>query len=275
MEARSAMREIVVGAVAYDPKAVTIWEMIRDLFRDRPHTLDYRLFSNYESQVDALFLGHVNVAWNTNVAWVRTKHRSKGKARALAMRDSDVGFTTKLVVRKGSGIKGPRDLKGKRVALGSRDSAQAAILPTHFLKEEGLVEKKDYESLRFDIDVGKHGDTGGSELLVLKSLVEGEADAGTIGDSTWGMLLAQGAVDKGKVEAVWTSPGYCHCNFTALDVLPQEIAKSFVDGLLAMDYADPRVRAMMDLEGLKRWVPGRTEGYEVLEQAMQEQGLLR
>jgi pSer/pThr/pTyr-binding forkhead associated (FHA) protein len=41
---------------------------------------------------------------------VKTKRRSKGTARPLAMRDSDVGFTTKLVVRKGAGIKGPRDL---------------------------------------------------------------------------------------------------------------------------------------------------------------------
>src|SRR5581483_4176348 len=156
--------EIIVGAVAYDPKAVTIWEMIRDLFRDRVHTLDYRLFSNYESQVAALFAGHVDIAWNTNVAWVKTKHRSKGTARALAMRDSDVGFTTKLVTRKGSGIVKPRDLAGKRLALGSRDSAQAAILPVHFLKQENLVEGRDYKSVRFDIDVGKHGDTGTSEL---------------------------------------------------------------------------------------------------------------
>ena len=213
--------------------------------------------------------------WNTNVAWVKTKRRSFGTARPLVMRDSDVGFVTKLVVRKGSGIKGPRDLEGKRVALGSRDSAQASILPVHFFAKEGLVEKRDYETIRFDIDVGKHGDTGGSELEVMKALVEGKADAGALGDSTWAMLLAQGAVDKGKVEAVWTSPGYCHCNFTALESLPKDLADSFTQGLLAMEYSDPQVRRMMDLEGLKRWLPGQTAGYEALEQAMEEQGFFR
>src|SRR5262245_2529178 len=93
---------IFVGAVAYDPKAVTIWESIRDLFREKPHTLDYVLFSNYEALVDALFAGSVDIAWNTPVAWVKARRRSKGEAVALAMRDTDQGFTSKLVAAAGS-----------------------------------------------------------------------------------------------------------------------------------------------------------------------------
>jgi phosphonate transport system substrate-binding protein len=224
------MGTIVVGAVAYDPKAVTIWEAIKDLFRDRPHPIDFVLFSSYEAQLEALFKKHVDIAWNTNVAWVKAKARSKGTARPLAMRDSDVGFTTKLVTRPGSGIKGPADLKGKTVALGSRDSGQAAILPVHFFSKAGLEEGRDYKSLRFDLDVGKHGDTGTSELEVLKAIREKRADAGAVGDTTWAMLQAGGQIEKGSVEAVWTSPGYCHCNFTALESLDAERAKSFTDG---------------------------------------------
>src|SRR5262249_15604902 len=113
-----------------------------------------------------------------------------------------------------------------------------------------------------------------SELEVLKALVEGRADAGFVGDTTWAKLLAEGQVDRAKVKAVWTSPGYCHCNFTALPSLAAEREKAFVDRLLAMDYADPRVRTMMDLEGLKKWVPGRTEGYEELEAAMKAQRMV-
>src|SRR6185369_15300871 len=96
---------IFVGAVAYDPKAVTIWESIRDLFRDKANPLDYVLYSNYEALVDALFARHVDIAWNTPVAWVKARRRSKGEAVALCMRDTDQGFTSKLVARAGSGIK--------------------------------------------------------------------------------------------------------------------------------------------------------------------------
>ena len=46
-------KRIAVGAVAYDPKVVTIWEMINDYFRARGIANDYVLYSNYEAQVEA------------------------------------------------------------------------------------------------------------------------------------------------------------------------------------------------------------------------------
>ena len=124
---------IKVGAVAYDAKVVPIWEGIRHYFRQRGIETDYVLFSNYDALVDALLSRTVDVAWNTNLAYVKVHRRTSGKCRALAMRDTDVGFTTKIIARAGSGIERIEDLKGKRVAFGSRDSGQAAILPAYFL----------------------------------------------------------------------------------------------------------------------------------------------
>ena len=37
---------IILGAVAYDPKVVTIWEGIRAYFRDAGVDFDFALFSN-------------------------------------------------------------------------------------------------------------------------------------------------------------------------------------------------------------------------------------
>ena len=41
-----------------------------------------------------------------------------------------------------------------------------------------------------------------------------------------------------------------------------------------MSYDDPTLRPAMDLEGVKRWLPGDRAGYVTLEQAMREQGYL-
>jgi len=38
-----------------------------------------------------------------------------------------------------------------------------------------------------------------------------------------------------------------------------------------MSYDDPRHREMMDMEGLKAWLPGRTAGYHDLTLAVEEQ----
>jgi hypothetical protein len=38
-----------------------------------------------------------------------------------------------------------------------------------------------------------------------------------------------------------------------------------------MSYDNPAHREMMDLEGLKAWLPGRTSGYEILAEATRDQ----
>ena len=167
---------IKVGAVAYDAKVVPIWEGIRHYFRQRGVEADYVLFSNYDALVDALLSRTVDVAWNTNLAYVKVHRRTSGKCRALAMRDTDVGFTTKIIARAGSGIERIEDLKGKRVAFGSRDSGQAAILPAYFLGKMGIDPERDILPIRFDLDVGKHGEIQN----VLGDTVERSGGPGTV-----------------------------------------------------------------------------------------------
>jgi phosphonate transport system substrate-binding protein len=38
--------------------------------------------------------------------------------------------------------------------------------------------------------------------------------------------------------------------------------------LLGMSYDDPSLRPLLDMEGLKKWLPGRVSGYAALEQAV-------
>jgi ABC-type phosphate/phosphonate transport system substrate-binding protein len=266
---------IVIGAVAYHPNVVPIWEGMRDYFRSAGPEIDYVLYSNYDALVRALLAGHVHIGWNTNLAWARVHLQSGGTAKVLAMRDADVGFMSVLAVPAGSDIRSPADLRGKRVALGSADSAQAAILPRHYLMQAGIDPDRDCSLLRFDLDVGKHGDTGTSELEVLRALQQGQADAGFLGHATW-QRLAQCETACG-LAVVWTSPGYCHCNFTALSQFPDDLGRRWTESLLAMSYHDPCWRPLMEMEGLRRWVaaaPETLKGYSVLLEAMERQGLV-
>ncbi len=269
---------IIIGAVAYSPNVVPIWEGMRDYFRTCGPEIDYVLFSNYDSQIRALLAGQIHIGWNTNLAWAKAHVRTDGTCRILAMRDSDVGFTTVLATRVGSGIHSPADLKGKRVAIGSADSAQAAILPLQYLRQAGVEPDRDCTMIRFDLDVGKHGDTGTSELEVLRALREGQADAGFLGHLTWEIQLAKKNIDPAELQLVWKSPGYCHCNFTVLSRFPEELGRRWTDALLAMKFEDPCWRPLMEMEGLRRWIPPDAEtlnGYRVLLDAVEQQGLAR
>lgn len=263
------MEPLLVGAVAYTANVVPIWEGIREYFADAPVPMDFVLFSNYERQVDALLAGHVDVAWNTNLAYLRTVGLTEGACRALAMRDTDLTFRTVLVAREGSGLKGLESVRGKRLALGSKDSGQARILPIKYLSDAGIG-MGDVQPVIFDSDVGKHGDTGRSELDALQAVLADEADVAALGITTWNQLTRAGELG---VEEVWSSPDYCHCNFTALASLDEGRSEAWTTHLLSMDWDDPEHRRILELEGLTRWVRPQLEGYRTLREAMREQAI--
>ncbi len=264
-------KPLMVGAVAYTPNVVTIWEGIRDYFAGTAGEMDFVLFSNYGRQVDALLDGTVDVAWNTNLAWVRTVAQTDGSCRALAMRDTDTVFRTVFVARSGSGLDGLGALEGRRLALGSRDSAQAAILPVHFLDHSGPGAQA-VELVRIDSDVGKHGDTGRSELDALRAVLDDHADAAAIGINTW-EAIGREELMPGALEAIWESPTYSHCNFTVLPAVPEERTAPWLERLFAMDWDDPEHRPILEMEGLRQWVPPQLDGYASLFDAVKEQGI--
>ncbi|MBI3855128.1 MAG: phosphate/phosphite/phosphonate ABC transporter substrate-binding protein [Planctomycetes bacterium] len=258
---------ILVGAVAYDPKAVTIWEGIRDHFSDQAVAMDFVLFSNYERQVESLLQGHIDVAWNTPLAHVRVRRRTRNQSISLGMRDSDRDFRAKIVARRGSGITSIQALPGRTLAVGSRDSTQARILPLQFLRQEG-VDLARVKLLPFDTDVGKHGDTGTSEIEVLRALQDGRAEAGAVGDLIWVNEQAAGRVDAAKIEVLWTTPPFDHCMFDAIASAPKEKLDRFQKGLFSMKWENPKHRRVLELEGLKMWMPPREEGYASLHEAL-------
>ena len=262
---------LLLGAVAYDPKVVTIWEGIRACFREGGLDLDFALFSNYERQVEELLAGHLDLAWNTPLGHVRVQKRTEGRSRALGMRDTDRDFHAKLVVRRDAQIRTPADLAGKTLAVGSRDSTQARILPLYFLRQEG-VDLARVTLLPFDSDLGKHGDTGTSELEVLQAVAEGRAQAGTVGDLVWVTEQAAGRVDPKTIEVRWTTPGFDHCMFDARPGLDEARAGAFQEALFRMSWDVPAHRRLLELEGLRQWVPPRESGYESLRAALDQGG---
>jgi phosphonate transport system substrate-binding protein len=272
-------RAIWIGAVAYDPKVVTIWEGMRRYFHEETHLpVEVVLFQSYEAQVGALLAGpndvmpRVDIAWNTNLAYLQAEAWSDHLCRPIAMRDTDIGWRTKIVAVSGGPVAVLADLKDRTLALGSRDSGHAAILPVHFLESQGLIEGEQYRTLRFNSDVGKHGDTGTSEAEVVRAVLDGRADAGAIGSPFWNALQTQHLVPQGSLTEIWTSPPFNHCMFTARPDLDPSLDKQFAEALAGMSYENPSHRVVLDAEGLRRWEQPHLDGYDSLRQAAARRG---
>ena len=63
-------------------------------------------------------------------------------------------------------------------------------------------------------------------------------------------------------------------NFTVLDNAPNTQVTRFRDLLLGMTYGDAEVRPLLDLEGLKQWMPSRVDGYRQLAAAVDRFGTI-
>ena len=268
---------LLLGAVAYDPKVVTISDGFQRYFADHGLPFDYVLYTTYERQVEALFSGHIHVAWNSPLAWLQADRIARAlrrSAEAIAMRDTDRDLTSIVITRAGDSLRTVADLKGRRVAVGAPDSPQATLIPLYVLAQQGLEPNRDFAVIEFDLLRGKHGDHIGGERDAVRALLRGESDAACLIDGNHLLFVQEGTIPSGATRTIAQTPAYDHCNFTVLDNAPAGLVRQFRELLLGMSYADPQVRPLLDLEGLKRWLPGRTEGYELLSAAVDRSGYL-
>jgi phosphonate transport system substrate-binding protein len=265
------MSDLVLGAVAYDAKVVPIWEGFRAYFVAHDLPFDFVLYSTYERQVQAHLRGDIDVAWNSPLAWLATERAASAsgrRAEAIAMRDTDRDLTSVVLIRTDGVIRETADLRGKNIGVGAADSPQATLIPLLALADAGVEGKV----VRHDVLLGKHGDHIGGERDAVKALLAGDVDAACIIDGNRLVLAREGMFGPSSLRVVLQTGPYDHCNFTVLDNAPASIGR-FRDLLLAMSYDDPRVRPLLDLEGLKTWLPGRTTGYALLERAVDRFGM--
>lgn len=268
-ESAVTRRPLRIGAVAYDPKVVTIWEGFKSYFEKRKVPIDYVFYSNYDAQVEAHLAGQIDVAWNSPLAWVKSQLASHGRCRAVAMRDSDRDLTTKIITRKDFEGASLADLRGKTIAVGAADSPQATLIPLSMLAEAGIIPGEDSHVLYHQVMVGKHGDHVGGERDAARALAMGNAEAACVLDANYTVFINEGTLDPGATRVLVSTPPYDHCNFTVREELGEESIKPFVEILLGMSFQDPEVRTLMELEGLRQWVPARTSGYAQLERAVE------
>ncbi len=267
------MAALVIGSVAYDPKVVTIWEGFRAYLREQGIDIDFVLYSNYERQVEELLADRIDLAWNSPLAWLRARRLAEASGRTvipLFMRDTDRDLRSAVVTLTGSGIESLEQLRGRKIGVGAVDSPQSTLLPLSYLRAAGLGDE--VEVVRFDVGVGLHGDHVGGEREAVIALRDGVVDAACVLDANLMLFSQEGTIGSGALRVLGHTEPFDHCMMTTAPGADPAAVERLAQAFVGMSYADPKVRPLLDLEGLTAWLPGRTNQYAALERAVDESG---
>jgi ABC-type phosphate/phosphonate transport system substrate-binding protein len=77
------------------------------------------------------------------------------------------------------------------------------------------------------------------------------------------------------IAVLYTTPGFDHCMFDSLPSLAPARRQEFQRALFSMQWDNPAHRRLLELEGLREWLPPREEGYQSLEHALASEVAVR
>jgi phosphonate transport system substrate-binding protein len=250
---------------AASPAYISVFRGLQAHFLRHGIELDWVLYSDYDALVEAFVRREIDLAWNAPLAYVKIKRRLQNPCQVVAMRDVDVNFTTHFITHPDSGITTVQDLKGKRVALGSRGSMQAGLLPYYFLQQLGIDPAHDLFVCSFYDE--RQGGAPSDERDVVERIGRREYDAGAVSGRTIEGLRMAGVLAPEALRTIWSSPGYSHCCFTAHSDMDPALVENITRTFVAIDAEDPAGKAVLEGEGCNAFVPGITTGWETLEKA--------
>jgi phosphonate transport system substrate-binding protein len=246
---------------------IDAFEALVPIFRRRGIEMDWVLYSDYDPMVAAFVAGEIDMAWNGPLSYVKIRRLIDEPCRVIAMRDVDVDYVTHFITRGDSGINAVSDLRERRFAFGGRGSVQAGLLPHNFLGEAGIAPGSDLAGFSFYDE--RVGGPPGDEQDVIERVASGEYDAGAISGQT---LKSLG--DGSGIRSFWSSPLYSHCCFTLRADVDPALTREIESAFLAVDPADPDGKALLVAEACESMVAGKHEGWDVVEQAAEREGLI-
>ncbi len=210
--------------------------------------------TNYNATVEALGNGSLDFAYLGGLTYV--KARKQYGVIPLVQRTSDMEFHS-LFITGNPQIKTLADLKGKMFAFGDINSTSGHLMPYLELKQAGIDVEKDFK-YRYS----------GSHPATAKAVESGAVDAGSIDESVYNAMIAEGKLDKTKVHVFYTSKPFLDYVWVARkDVSKadqEKFAKAFTD---LQEGKDEQILGI--LRG-KKFVQASDDRYETLRKVAEE-----
>jgi len=152
--------------------------------------------TNFQEFLQLTREGKIDLGYYGGYTFV-TAQRENGVI-PLAMADIDLQFSSYFLVRKDNPARTIEEMKGTRIAFGSRLSTSGRLMPRHFLLKRGVEPETFFSEIHF---------TGAHDRTALW-VQEGRADVGALSAPVAKRLFQAGRLDPDKVRILWETPHF-------------------------------------------------------------------
>jgi phosphonate transport system substrate-binding protein len=216
--------------------------------------------SDYAAVVEALRNRTADLAFVHPAGYVLANREAKAMIVAKDQWHGNTSYTSRIYVRKESGLKTLEDLRGKTIAFVDPSSTSGYVYPMVMLIQKGLVRNKDPKTFFKDFVYSGSHDAG------LQALLNGHVDAFASFDQAREQYLKDPAQREKLIWVAESAPipegGIC-----ARDGLDPDVVAKVRAALLSMKgptYA-PILKALYDIDGFE---PADDREYEPVRAAM-------
>lgn len=171
--------------------------------------------TNYNATVEAMGNGSLDFAYFGGLTYVKA-HAQYGVV-PLVQRTSDLEFHSLFITGANSPIQSLADLKGKDFVFGDINSTSGHLMPYFELKQAHIDVDKDLKSFRYS----------GSHPATAKAIESGAAEAGSLDESVYNAMIAEGKLDKSKVRVFYTSKPFVDYVWAARQGVDAAIQQKF------------------------------------------------
>ena len=221
--------------------------------------------SDYAAVIEALRNRTADLAFVHPVGYVLANREAKAMIVAKDQWHGNTSYTSRIYVRKESGLKTLEDLRGKTIAFVDPSSSSGYVYPMVILIQKGLVTNRDPKTFFKEFVFSGSHDAG------LMALLNGHVDALASFDQAREQYLKDPA-QREKVIWVAESAPIPEGGICARDGLDPAMVAKVRAALLSMKGPayEPMLKALYDIDGFE---PAEDREYEVVRAAMDLVGL--
>jgi phosphate/phosphite/phosphonate ABC transporter binding protein len=245
--------------------AVEMYTMFKPLARylskETGEKISIVIPKDFDAFKTAVKSGHMDLGFSNSLIYVKLKRELPIEPLAVAAERKGTRFRGIIVVRKDSGIKTVRDLRGKKLVFVEKESAGGYVFQMMFLKKAGMDIHQDFTLLPF---AKKHDN-------VIVAVFNRAADAGGIREDD--LEKMKGKVDLAQLTVIARTDYFPNWPLFAAPSLKKDAADRVRAALVKLKQNDPRTAKVLGTAKLAGFAPVSDSDYDELREAAKLAGL--